>query len=390
MKARTQNRSGRAIQQQEENGSSRTDFLLIYKVFSFTVLVMGISKSTKYIFLYFKIWIRRGKERRERRGNMKRKTFDNYDYEEAFPVDLDRDIQKKARKSFEKEHPLQVPDYEEQWKEQQEKLKEWELERLLKEGKVESLYRTTTTKAKNLQSGSELLEAQIYPSFCHKADVPHTKKGRESKPSQKNLNDKNSRRYFIRLANINFGENDLWCTFTWDKEHIPADEAAADRDIANFIRKINYRQKKAGRENIKYLIIPVVDGAEHPHVHIIMTGQGINRDELEGLWTKGERSNTRRIKPDKDFLLSGVATYMMNNRKGKRKWRGSKNLVKPKEPTRSYSKFKKRTVERMAHDYETLKAEMEKAYPGYKFLDAEVKYNGVTAAFYIYARMVRN
>ena len=52
MKARTQNRSGRAIQQKEENGSSRTDFLLIYKVFSFTVLVMGISKSTKYIFIF--------------------------------------------------------------------------------------------------------------------------------------------------------------------------------------------------------------------------------------------------------------------------------------------------------------------------------------------------
>lgn len=328
--------------------------------------------------------------KRERRGNVKRKTFDNYDYEEAFQVDLDRDIQKKARKNFEKEHTPQVPDYEEQWKEQQEKLQEWELERLLKEGKVKSLYRTTTTKAKNIQSGSELLEAQIYPSFCHKADVPRAKKGGESKHSQKNLNDKNSRRYFIRLANINFGENDLWCTFTWNKDHIPRDEEAADRDIANFIRKINYRQKKAGRENIKYLIIPVVEGAEHPHVHIIMTGQGINRDELEGLWTKGERSNTRRIKPDKDFLLSGVATYMTNNRKGKRRWRGSKNLVKPKEPTRSYSKFKKRTVERMVHDYETLKAEMEKAYPSYKFLDAEVKYNGVTAAFYIYARMVRN
>ena len=45
----------------------------------------------------------------------------------------------------------------------------------------------------------------------------------------------------------------------------------------------------------------------------------------------------------------------------------------------------------MAHDYETLKSrKWKKAYPGYKFLDAEVKYNGVTAAFYIYARMVRN
>ena len=74
MEARTQkNRSGRAIQQQEENGSSRTDFLLIYKVFSFTVLVMGISKSTKYIFLYFKIRIRRGKERRGKAGEHEKK-----------------------------------------------------------------------------------------------------------------------------------------------------------------------------------------------------------------------------------------------------------------------------------------------------------------------------
>lgn len=236
---------------------------------------------------------------------MKRKTFDNYDYEEAFPVELDRDIQKKARKNFEKEHPLQVPDYEEQWKEQQEKLKEWELERLLKEGKVESLYRTTTTKAKNLQSGSELLEAQIYPSFCHKADVPHTKKGRESKPSQKNLNDKNSRRYFIRLANINFGENDLWCTFTWDKEHIPADEAAADRDIANFIRKINYRQKKAGRENIKYFNYSSGRRSRtptRPHYH---DRAGDKPGRIRRIVDKRGKIQHPPHKPDKDFPSFG-------------------------------------------------------------------------------------
>lgn len=75
---------------------------------------------------------------------------------------------------------------------------------------------------------------------------------------------------------------------------------------------------------------------------------------------------------------------------------GEEKMERFKEPCkteRTYQKLfkvQKRTVERMAHDYETLKAEMEKAYPGYKFLDAEVKYNGVTAAFYIYARMVRN
>lgn len=321
---------------------------------------------------------------------MKRKSFDNYDYTEAFQTNLDKDLKKISRKKYEQEHPLQGSDFEQQWQEQQEKLKEWELERLLKEGKVESLYRTTTIKAKNIKSGQELLEAQIYPSFLHKANMPKTKRGRESKPSQKNLNDKNSRRYFLRLANINFTTDDLWCTFTWDKDHIPKDEQAADRDIVNFIKRINYRRKKAGRDNIKYLLIPVVDGAEHPHVHILMTGDGMDRDDLESLWTKGKRANTRRVKPDGDFLLSGLATYMSNNRKGKRRWRGSKNLTKPPEPARSYSKFRKRTVDRMVRDHEKLKAEMEKAYPGYRFLDAEVQYNGVTAAFYIYARMMRN
>lgn len=322
-------------------------------------------------------------------GKSKRR-FDNYDPDEAYPVELERDIEKKARQKYETEYPMHGQDYEQQWKEQQEKLKEWELERLLKEGKVESLYRTTTTKAKNIDSGAEILETQIYPSFLTPGDVPRTKKKRESKPSQKNLNDKNSRRYFVRLAIINFGRDDLWCTFTWDNDHFPENEAQADRDITNFTKRINYHRKKLGLPNAKYLIIPVVDGAEHPHFHMLISGDGISRDKLESLWTKGERNNTRRLKPDRDFLLTGVATYMMYNRKGKRRWRPSKNLTRPAEPTRSYSKFRKRTVERMVKNHETMRAELEKAYKGYRFLDAEVRYNTITAAFYIYARLVRD
>ena len=68
---------------------------------------------------------------------MKRKTFDNYDYEEAFPVELDRDIQKKARKNFEKEHPLQVKDKQEQWNKQQENYKECEMETKMNKKKEE-------------------------------------------------------------------------------------------------------------------------------------------------------------------------------------------------------------------------------------------------------------
>lgn len=318
------------------------------------------------------------------------KAYDNYDLEEAYKRDLKAEIEKKARRQFEKDNPLKVPDYETSWKEQQEKLEEWELERLLKEGKVESLYRTTTTKAKNVDSGRELLEAQIYPSFTHKADMPRTQKKRESKPSQRNLNDKNARRYLIRLANINFGKGDIWATFGWDDQFLPADIEAAKRDVVNFIKRINYRMKKAGRQNIKYIYIIAFDEYTRPHVHLLMTGKGIDRDELENLWGKCSRPNTRRIKPDDNFLISGLATYISNNPHGTKRWCPSKNLIKPQKPSHSYSKFKKRTVENMARDYEVLKERMEKAYSGYKFLDAEVKFNGVTAAFYIYARMVRN
>ena len=281
-------------------------------------------------------------------------------------------------------------DYEEAYSKQCSTLEEWELEQLLKEKKVKCLYRTSTTKSQNIKSGTTLLEAQIYPSFNKPEEMPQTKKKGETKPSQKNLNDKNARRYLIRLVNINFGKGDIWGTFGWDKEHIPENIKKAQRDIKNFIRKINRRRKKEGKENIKYIYVLALDDYTRPHFHILMSGDGIDRDELEQLWDKCKRYNTRRIKPDDDFLITGLATYISNNPNGSKRWCASKNLKKPQEPKKSYSKFKKSKVERMAKDYETLKTELEKSYAGFKFLDAEIKYNGINAAFYIYARMVRN
>ena len=64
---------------------------------------------------------------------MKKKLYDNYDYEEAYQKQI-------------------------------ENLEEWEMEKLMKDGKVECLYRTTTTKSENIKSGTILLEAQVYPS----------------------------------------------------------------------------------------------------------------------------------------------------------------------------------------------------------------------------------
>ena len=286
------------------------------------------------------------------------KTYDNYDYEEAYQKQIDT-------------------------------LEEWELERLMQTGKVNCLYRTTTIKSRNEKSGAEMLESMVYPSFPNREDVPKTAKKRETGQAQKNLNDKNARRYLIRLANINFSKGDIWATFGWDDDNMPEDEERAEKDIKNFIARINYRRRKAGLENAKYIYIPAIDGYARPHFHILISGDGMDRDELEDLWTKCERKNTRRVKPDDDFLITGIATYITQNPHGTKRWRSSKNLKKPDAPTRSYRKFSRKKVNGMVRDFEELKAQMEKAYPGFKFLDAEVKYNDKVTAFYIYARMIK-
>lgn len=67
-------------------------------------------------------------------------------------------------------------DYESAYDKQAEKLQEWEIEKLISEQRVSCLYRTTTNRAKNLVSGDELLESQVYPSFLKRGDMPVTLK----------------------------------------------------------------------------------------------------------------------------------------------------------------------------------------------------------------------
>ena len=59
-------------------------------------------------------------------------------------------------------------DYEEAYKEQCKKLEEAEMERWMKEGWVNCLYRTSTYKSTNTESNTTLLESMVYPSFKFK------------------------------------------------------------------------------------------------------------------------------------------------------------------------------------------------------------------------------
>ena len=279
-------------------------------------------------------------------------------------------------------------DFEEAYQEQIENLEQWEIEQRGKKKGAGSLagYQTKTTKA------GDQLEADIYPAFNTRQDQPRTKRGNKSRPAQKNLNDRRARRYLNNLVSANFGKGDLWCTFTYDNDHLPDSPDEADRIFTNFIRRINRRRKKAGLPNVKYIC--VTEYSDEPekktrvHHHVIMQGD-INRDEIEDLWKHGKRNHTRRIDPDPETHIAGIVNYISKDPHGRKRWRASRNLMKP-TVTKSFSKFGKRTAERMAKDRDYLEKRIKKSYPGYKFIDAQVKVNDINGGYYIYARMCRD
>lgn len=287
-------------------------------------------------------------------GSKRKKYFDDYDFEEAYQKSI-------------------------------EDMEQDQIDRYVKQKKGIG-YQTKTTKA------GDHLEADIYPIFGNRQDAPRTKRGNGSRPAQKSLNDRRARRHLNNLVNANFGEGDLWCTFTYDNEHLPSDMDEADKVFTNFIRRINRRRKKAGKENVKYICVTEYNEDQEKgtrcHHHVIMSGD-VDRDELETIWKHGRRNQTRRISPDPETNIAGIVNYISKDPKGRKRWRASKNLTKY-TVTKSVSRFGKRTAQRMATDRAYLESRIRKAYPGYKFIDAEVKINDINGGFYIYARMVRD
>ncbi|MCM1218063.1 MAG: hypothetical protein NC548_26555 [Lachnospiraceae bacterium] len=276
-------------------------------------------------------------------------------------------------------------DYEEAYNEQRLKLTEWEAEQIARQGKG-AAYRTTTTKA------GKQIEVDIYPSFGSRHDMPRTRRRRESRPSQKNLNARRSRRYLNNLAAANFGKGDLWGTFTYRAGEEPESVEAAERIFGNFIKRINRRRKKRGKGNLRYIYVTEYSDDQQKgirvHHHMIFCGD-CDRDEIEKLWYHGDRTETKRLAPDPDTHITGLVNYIAKDPKGHKRWKSSKNLKKP-VVTRSYSRFGKNKVRKMAFDHAFLEKELKKEYKNARFIDASVFVNEINGGFYIYARMVRD
>lgn len=258
---------------------------------------------------------------------------------------------------------------------------------------MEKRTRKNFIREKKIYCG-DYLEVDIIPKTIDK----RTQKGKRSKkkkvsaPKQKRLNDKNARRYFIQLVNTNFNENDLHISATYSDDELPDSIEAAEREVKNYIRRIDYRRKKEGLPPTKYILVTEgkteKDGDKliRIHHHIYISG-GLSRDVIESLWRrrrrKGEKEgkkigfvNADRLQPN-EYGLEALSRYLMKNPQGKKRWSCSQNLERPWMRPNDH-KYSKREVERIVKTCCYDREFWEKRYPGYWLTESKPVFNDLT------------
>ena len=252
-----------------------------------------------------------------------------------------------------------------------------------------------------------MLELQIYPInpvWKARQGMGRAKSFLPARKEQKNLNKKNTRRHISRLVHANFTSKDIWLTFTYAHEHMPKDVQEATKHLKNYFKRLRRHIKKHNLNELKYIYVTErveneKTGKVHTHHHIIMNFA--DRDTAESLWTLGGRTQSRRLQPDKDGSLEGLADYIAKpetkeiNRKGAKSYAHSQNLKKPqirrsenKMPLTDYRLSKKR-IAIMATDENKAIAVFHTHYKGYKLTaPPKVIFSDYTAGVYIYAKLL--
>lgn len=185
---------------------------------------------------------------------------------------------------------------------------------------------------KRILSG-KYLEVEVYPVSVNGKRLPNRRdKEKPSSEAQKKLNDKNARKKLARLMNCNFDEVDLFLTLTHkDKDTIT--ESEMRNEETNFFRRLKAERERRDLPELKYISVSGKDKKNGIHIHAVVSGDGMTRDEVEAVWSRG-RARTSYLEEDENGF-EGLANYFIKNQKqldtspNKRKWRQSKNLEKP-------------------------------------------------------------
>lgn len=244
-------------------------------------------------------------------------------------------------------------------------------------------------RTKTVVAGDHL-DADIYPVLDWPYKREAGKRGKTPEQMRK-ANFNRAFRYFTQLGNLNFGEGDIFGTFT-SAEGCSLEEFCKVK--RRFFDRLRAKYKKAGVP-LEYLGIveSTRQGRQH-HIHMHLRGGVLTRDEVEKIWREGI-ANTRAVQVKfEDKGVEGLCRYMTQHKEGqeklmKRKWFASKGLKKPR-PTYNDSKFSRRAAAKLAQAaQEDAKALFEKRYPGWRLVDYSVHYSDFLPGVYIHAHMRR-
>lgn len=260
-----------------------------------------------------------------------------------------------------------------------------ELRRMIDEQRC-AIYATKSTKA------GHQMDVDVFPEFTHLPS--YAQREPTNRDAQRNLNDKNSRRECERRVNENFSEEDVWETLSYYDAQVPKSMEEAQRNIANYVRRVQYARKKAGLPPAK--VVKVTDWTKngrkvHVHHHVVISS-GLPMEKMLALWTLGRKKEIRQLELDENGL-SGLSNYITKPHasdtediKHKKKWSASKNLRVPR-PRKNHQTFRRRRVEKIATQPGLLCAEMEQKFSEYWFERGDVKFNARVGLFYLSAKM---
>lgn len=219
------------------------------------------------------------------------------------------------------------------------------------------------------------------------------RKHRESTPKQKRLNAKKAKRYFEALVEANFkGNRDLVVHPTFSEDNYPESEEQAHKLVKNWIARLNYRRKKLGLENCKYIIVFEKSPRGRMHFHVLMDGQ-LSREEVENKWQLGY-CNADRLRSDPKIGLQKIISYLSKggetDEKNSKRWISSKGLIKPWVSCSKNTKISRKRFEvlkSIPEDSELLRVTIERDNPGYELQDVERSVSEETGQMYLFCRM---
>ncbi|WP_298029594.1 hypothetical protein [uncultured Dysosmobacter sp.] len=156
-------------------------------------------------------------------------------------------------------------------------------------------------------------------------------KSRMTSAAQKAMNDKTARGRLEMLLAANFTGRDLFITLTYRDTDLPANRAAAVKNVRHFLKLFREHRKARGQE-LKYIYTTEEKhGEARLHHHLVVSSNGEDIEIIRSLWPFGDIVDLEYVgKFGYETLAEYVTKESVTGRPvGAQMWTASRNMKKP-------------------------------------------------------------